>query len=198
MDFYQFAKSVVFTVLKPIYRMEVIGLENFPKEGGILLCSNHIDNLDPPIVGICAPRPVNFMAKEELFEVPILKSILPKVHAFPVKRGLSDRQALRIAINTLKEGQVVGLFPEGTRNKTGKLGKGFTGAGFFALRGNADVVPCAIIGPYKPFRKLKVVFGKPIEIEPYREEKAKPEEVTEVIMANIQTLLDEHHPDNKK
>lgn len=198
MDFYQFAKSVVFTVLKPIYRMDVIGIENFPQDGGILLCSNHIDNLDPPIVGICSPRPVNFMAKEELFEVPILKSILPKVHAFPVKRGLSDRQALRTAINTLKEGKVVGLFPEGTRNKTGKLGKGFSGAGFFALRGNANVMPCAIIGPYKPFRKIKVVFGKPIDIEPYRQRKAKPEEVTEVIMAHIQVLLDEYHPDNKK
>ncbi|WP_146552011.1 1-acyl-sn-glycerol-3-phosphate acyltransferase [Rummeliibacillus sp. SL167] len=198
MDFYQFAKSVVFTVLKPIYRMEVIGVENFPKEGGILLCSNHIDNLDPPVVGICAPRPVNFMAKEELFHVPILKGILPKLHAFPVKRGLSDRQALRMAINILKEGQVVGLFPEGHRNKTGKLGKGFSGAGFFALRGNANVVPCAVIGPYKPFHKVKVIFGEAIDIEPFRERKAKPEEVTEAIMAHIQLLLDEYHPDNKK
>jgi len=198
MDFYQFAKSVVFNVLKPIYRMDIVGIEHFPKEGGILLCSNHIDNLDPPIVGICSPRPVNFMAKEELFEVPILKSILPKVHAFPVKRGLSDRQALRAAIKTLKEGQVVGIFPEGTRNRTGKLGKGFSGAGFFALRGNANVVPCAIIGPYKPFRKLKVVFGEPIDMEPYRESGAKAEEVTEVIMTHIQALLDKHHPENKK
>ncbi|MCM3315959.1 1-acyl-sn-glycerol-3-phosphate acyltransferase [Rummeliibacillus stabekisii] len=197
MDFYQFAKTVVFNVLKPIYRMEVIGKENFPEEGGILLCSNHIDNLDPPMVGICSPRPVNFMAKEELFKVPILKSILPKVHAFPVKRGLSDRQALRVAIDTLKDGQVVGLFPEGTRNKSGKLGKGFSGAGFFALRGNANVVPCAIIGPYKPFRKVKVVFGKPIDMEPYRETKAKAEEVTQVIMDHIQLLLNEHHPENK-
>lgn len=197
MDFYQFAKTVVFNVLKPIYRMEVIGKENFPEEGGILLCSNHIDNLDPPMVGICSPRPVNFMAKEELFNVPILKSILPKVHAFPVKRGLSDRQALRVAIDTLKDGQVVGLFPEGTRNKSGKLGKGFSGAGFFALRGNANVVPCAIIGPYKPFRKVKVVFGKPIDMEPYRETKAKAEEVTQVIMDHIQLLLNEHHPENK-
>lgn len=90
--------------------MEVIGLENFPKEGGILLCSNHIDALDPPVVGITSPRPVNFMAKEELFKLPILKSILPSVHAFPVKRGLSDRQALRTALDLLKQGQVVGIF----------------------------------------------------------------------------------------
>ena len=159
MEFYQFARSVVYGALKPFYRFDIIGKEHFPKEGGVLLCSNHIDALDPPVVGITAPRPVNFMAKEELFKLPILKGILPKVHAFPVKRGLSDRQALRTAVNLLKDGQVVGLFPEGTRNRTGQLGKGFSGAGFFALRGNAVVVPCAIIGPYKIFRKVKVVYG---------------------------------------
>lgn len=197
MEFYQFARSVVYGALKPFYRFEIIGKEHFPKEGGVLLCSNHIDTLDPPVVGITAPRPVNFMAKEELFKLPILKGILPKVHAFPVKRGLSDRQALRTAVNLLKDGQVVGLFPEGTRNRTGKLGKGFSGAGFFALRGNAVVVPCAIIGPYKLFRKVKVVYGEAIDMEPYRESRAKPEEVTEVIMAHIQKLLDEHHPQNK-
>lgn len=198
MDFYQFAKSIVFGVLKPVYRVEIIGKEHFPKEGGVLLCSNHIDTLDPPMVGMTSPRPVNFMAKEELFNLPVLKGILPKVHAFPVKRGLSDRQALRTAVNLLKEGQVVGLFPEGTRNKTGKLGKGFSGAGFFALRGDAVVVPCAIVGPYKVFRKLRVIFGEPIDMEPFRERKAKPDEVTEVIMSHIQLLLDKHHPDNKK
>ncbi|HEY4531700.1 MAG TPA: lysophospholipid acyltransferase family protein [Kurthia sp.] len=197
MEFYQFARSVVYGALKPFYRFEIIGKEHFPKEGGVLLCSNHIDTLDPPVVGITAPRPVNFMAKEELFKLPILKGILPKVHAFPVKRGLSDRQALRTAVNLLKDGQVVGLFPEGTRNRTGKLGKGFSGAGFFALRGNAVVVPCAIIGPYKLFRKVKVVYGEAIDMEPYRESRAKPEEVTEVIMAHIQKLLDQHHPQNK-
>ncbi|GEK30736.1 1-acyl-sn-glycerol-3-phosphate acyltransferase [Kurthia zopfii] len=197
MEFYQFARSVVYGALKPFYRFDIIGKEHFPKEGGVLLCSNHIDALDPPVVGITAPRPVNFMAKEELFKLPILKGILPKVHAFPVKRGLSDRQALRTAVNLLKDGQVVGLFPEGTRNRTGQLGKGFSGAGFFALRGNAVVVPCAIIGPYKIFRKVKVVYGEAIDMEPYRESRAKPEEVTEVIMAHIQKLLDEHHPQNK-
>lgn len=192
MNLYFFAKTVVYNVLKPIYRFEVIGADKFPKEGGILLCSNHIDNLDPPVVGINAPRPVNFMAKEELFNVPILKSILPGVRAFPVKRGMSDRDALRRALKLLKDGEVVGLFPEGTRSKDGELGKGFSGAGFFALRGEANVVPCAIIGPYKPFKRLKVVYGDVIDMQPYREKKASAEEVTEVIMSNIAALLDQH------
>ncbi len=192
MDFYSFAKGVVASILKPLYRVEVIGVEQFPKEGGVLLCSNHISNLDPPIVGITAPRPIHFMAKEELFHVPVLKHLLPPLHAFPVKRGMSDRQALRIGLDVLKQGNVLGIFPEGTRNKDGKLQKGLSGVGFFALRTNAAVVPCAIIGPYRPFKKLKVVYGTPIDMEPFRERKASPEEVTDYIMSHIQALLDEH------
>ena len=192
MNMYQFAKNLVWTTLKPIYRFDIKGLEHFPKTGGVLVCSNHIDALDPPVVGITAPRPVHFMAKEELFNMPILKPLLPKLNAFPVKRGLSDREALRRALALLKNGDVMGLFPEGTRSKDGKLGKGFSGAGFFALKGDADVVPCAIIGPYKPFKRLKVVYGKPIIMQPYRDRKATADEVTLVIMSEIQKLLNDN------
>jgi 1-acyl-sn-glycerol-3-phosphate acyltransferase len=192
MNMYQFTKSLVWTTLKPIYRFDIRGLEHFPKTGGVLICSNHIDALDPPVVGITAPRPVHFMAKEELFNMPILKPLLPKLNAFPVKRGLSDREALRKALALLKNGDVMGLFPEGTRSKDGKLGKGFSGAGFFALKGEADVVPCAIIGPYKPFKPLKVVYGEPILMQPYRDRKASADEVTLIIMNHIQKLLDDN------
>lgn len=192
MNLYAVGKGLVKTVLSPLYRFEVIGVENFPKEGGILLCSNHINALDPPVVGMTAPRTVHFMAKEELFNAPILKSILPKVNAFPVKRGMSDREALRTALKILKSGEVVGLFPEGTRSTDGVLQKGLSGAGFFALRGNADVMPCAIIGPYKAFRKVRVVYGEPIRMAPFRERKASVDEVTEAIMSSIQKILDDY------
>ncbi|WP_394579713.1 lysophospholipid acyltransferase family protein [Cytobacillus firmus] len=192
MNLYSFAKAAVYGVLKPIYRFEVFGKENFPKEGGVLLCSNHIDNLDPPVVGINAPRPVYFMAKEELFNVPVLGKILPDLNAFPVKRGMSDREALRKGLGILKEGNVLGLFPEGTRSKTGQLGKGLAGAGFFALRSEAHVVPCAIIGPYKAFSKLKVVYGKPIDMIELRERKASAEETTELIMSEIRKLIEDY------
>ncbi|RBP89576.1 1-acyl-sn-glycerol-3-phosphate acyltransferase [Cytobacillus firmus] len=192
MNLYSFAKAAVYGVLKPIYRFEVIGRENFPAEGGVLLCSNHIDNLDPPVVGINAPRPVYFMAKEELFKVPVLGKILPDLNAFPVKRGMSDREALRKGLGILKEGNVLGLFPEGTRSKTGQLGKGLAGAGFFALRSEAHVVPCAIIGPYKAFSKLKVVYGKPIDMKELREKKVSAEETTEMIMSEIRKLIEDY------
>lgn len=192
MNLYTFGKALVKTALTPLYRFEVIGTEKFPEQGGILLCSNHIHALDPPVVGMTSPRTVHFMAKEELFKLPVLGRLLPQVNAFPVKRGMSDREALRSALRILKNGDVVGLFPEGTRSTDGVLKKGLSGAGFFALRGNADVMPCAIIGPYKPFRKVKVVYGDPVLMEPFREQKASAEEVTAVIMASIQKLLDEN------
>lgn len=192
MNLYTVGKALVKTALTPLYRFEVKGTEKFPQQGGILLCSNHIHALDPPVVGMTSPRTVHFMAKEELFKVPVLGRILPQVNAFPVKRGMSDREALRSALRILKNGDVVGLFPEGTRSDDGVLKKGLSGAGFFALRGNADVMPCAIIGPYKAFRKVKVVYGEPILMEPYRERKASADEVTLVIMESIQKLLDEN------
>lgn len=192
MTFYDFAKSVVTGVFKPLYRVEAIGLGHFPKEGGVLLCSNHIHNFDPIIVGIMAPRPVHYMAKEEIFKVPVLGNIVRKCNAFPVKRGFNDREALRTGLKILKDGHVFGLFPEGTRSKNGELGKGLSGAGFFALRSTASVVPCAVIGPYKSFRKLKVVYGQPIDLEEMRKEKASAEQVTELIMSKIEKLIKEH------
>ncbi|MEI2665061.1 lysophospholipid acyltransferase family protein [Rossellomorea sp. LJF3] len=189
MNLYTFARGLVKSILSPLYRIEVKGLEHFPKDGGVLLCANHIDNLDPPVVGISAPRPVSFMAKEELFNVPVLGKLLPDLRAFPVKRGMSDREALRKGLKVLKQGDVLGLFPEGTRSKTGQIGKGLAGAGFFALRSEAYVVPCAIIGPYKPFRKLKVVFGPPIPMDSIREERLNAEKTTEIIMSHIEDLI---------
>jgi len=192
LTFYSFARSVVNTVMQPIYRIEVIGKENIPSEGGMLLCANHISNLDPLIVGITTKRPVHFMAKEELFSVPVLGKIVSNVNAFPVKRGMSDREALRKGLAILKEGKVLGLFPEGTRSKTGEMGKGLAGAGFFALRSDAYVVPCAIIGPYKAFNKLRVVYGKPIDMDSVRADKLNAEQATDLIMNEIQKLITQY------
>lgn len=189
MNLYPLGKALCSGLLYPFYQYKVIGKENFPKDGGVLLCSNHISNLDPPTVGIAAPRQVHFMAKEELFSAPVIGKILPHINAFPVKRGMSDREALRTGLKVLKEGKVLGLFPEGTRSKTGELGKGLAGAGFFALRSNAYIVPCAVIGSYKPFKRIKVVFGKPIDFSQYRKNKISAEEATEIIMSEIGQLI---------
>lgn len=192
MTFYRFARGVVKIALTPLYRVTVSGKEHIPETGGVLLCSNHISELDPPVVGMSFPRDVHFIAKEELFNLPVLNKILPHTNAIPIKRGMSDRNALRKGLGVLKNGHVLGLFPEGTRSRTGELGEGLAGAGFFALRSDAQVIPCAVIGTYKPFSKTKVIFGPPIDMEEFRSKKASPEEVTKVIMAKIKELIDQN------
>lgn len=190
MELYKIGKAICSVYLKSQYKIEVIGAENIPKDGGILLCSNHISNYDPPLVGVTFPRDISFMAKEELFSIPVIKNIMFGIKAFPVKRGMSDRGALKRGLALLNNGTVLGLFPEGTRSKTGEIGEGLAGAGFFALRSNAAIVPCAIIGPYKRFSKLKVVYGKPIDFEPIRANKTSAQEATEIIMKSISELIE--------
>ncbi|WLD91844.1 1-acyl-sn-glycerol-3-phosphate acyltransferase [Alkalihalobacillus sp. AL-G] len=193
MNLYAFGRSLFNGIFKGGYRVEVIGVENVPKDSGVLICSNHISNLDPPLVGTTANnRTVHFMAKSELFDFPILKQVLPRVNAFPVKRGMSDKQALRKGLQLLRDGKAVGLFPEGTRTRTGKVGQGLAGAGFFALKTDAKVVPCAIIGPIKLFHKFKIVYGKPIDLTELKERKASAKEATEKIMNEIQQLYDDN------
>jgi 1-acyl-sn-glycerol-3-phosphate acyltransferase len=178
-----------------IYRYEIIGRENVPSTGAVMLCSNHISNLDPPILGSSIERKVAFMAKSELFDIPVVSFLITQFGAFPVKRGAQDKQALRKALGLLKEGHVLGVFPEGTRSKTGELGKAYTGVGLFALKEPSTVIPVAIIGPYRPFKRIKVVFGSAINLEDLRQEKVTSESTkvaTDRIMNGIQTLLGQH------
>ncbi|SDN37832.1 1-acyl-sn-glycerol-3-phosphate acyltransferase [Alkalicoccus daliensis] len=189
---YSVGQFVCRVYLRLFFRPKIIGKENIPDNKGVLLCSNHINNLDPPFLGAFLKRQTRYMAKAELFELPVLKQLLPKLGAFPIKRGSSDRQAMRSGLKLLRDGEVVGVFPEGTRSKNGKLGKGLAGVGFFALRSDADVIPCAIVGSYKPLSKILLVYGPPVDMEKLRKEKASPEAATEEIMSSIQKLLDKY------
>lgn len=177
------------------YPYKVIGHEHIPAEGGVLLCCNHISNLDPPLLGSSMKRKVSYMAKEELFKIPVLSFLIRSFGAFPVKRGASDRQALKKSLTLLKEGKVLGIFPEGTRSKTGELGKAFSGVGLFALKEDSTVIPAAIVGPYRLFRPIKVVFGPPIDMSDLKQEKTNSDlmkEATDRIMEHIASLLQEH------
>jgi 1-acyl-sn-glycerol-3-phosphate acyltransferase len=190
--FFRFLFRILFS---SVYRYEIIGSENVPETGAVLLCSNHISNLDPPILGSSLDRKVSYMAKKELFDIPVVSFLITRFGAFPVKRGAQDKQALRTTLSLLREGKVVGVFPEGTRSKTGKLGKAYQGVGLFALKEEATVIPVAIIGPYLPFKRVKVVFGPVVGLEDLKKEKVTSESTkiaTERIMEQIQELLDQY------
>ncbi|MDO7905092.1 lysophospholipid acyltransferase family protein [Paenibacillus sp. JX-17] len=190
---YVFCRNVLRLIYAILFRLEAVGKENVPKEGGVMLCSNHISNFDPPTVGILLDRKVHFMAKAELFKVPVLGWLIERLGAFPVKRGGVSKESIKLAITILREGKVMGIFPEGSRG----AGIGKKGAASFALRSGAAVIPVAVIGNYKVFRKIKVIYGAPVSLEEFksRDMEGDPLELaTDKIMSRIKIMKETGQP----
>jgi 1-acyl-sn-glycerol-3-phosphate acyltransferase len=173
------------------YRLRVFGTENVPAEGGVVLCANHTSLLDPPLLGTPLHRMVHFMAKAELFDVPILGFLISKVGAFPVKRGGVSKESIRLSLSFLKEGRMMGIFPEGTRSNAGGMGK--KGAASLALKSGATVVPVAIIGSYSLFRRMTIVYGMPVDLSPFAAASSEDlEQATDKIMSVIRSIHAEY------
>ena len=179
----------------------VVGAENCPRTGPLILAPNHISYLDPPAVGCAVPQPVWFMAKHELFKIPVLGTVLPRVHAFPVHRGAPDRPALRRAEALLHEGKTVVLFPEGARRFDGRLGDPEPGVAFVALRTRVPVVPVALVGTDRALPRHSVLprparvearLGRPItfpDLYDRRGDRSGLDEAGRRIMAGLRDLL---------
>ncbi|WP_429840945.1 lysophospholipid acyltransferase family protein [Brevibacillus sp. FIR094] len=195
MSYYRLFRGFFRIIFSLVYRWQVIGREHIPKEGPVILCANHISLWDPPLLGSGIERQVHFMAKEELFKIPIISFLITKFGAFPVKRGAGDRAAIRTTLKLLEDGKIFGIFPEGTRSKTGEPGEAMSGVAMFALKSEAAVIPVAIIGPYRPFRSIKIVYGKPIDLTQLREVKSSADtlkEASDLIMEHIKQLRNQH------
>ena len=159
--FYWFARFICRIVLL-LRRMKVYGRENIPQQGGLLVVSNHVSYWDPVVVGSALKRKVHFMAKSELFAIPVLGTIISWCSAFPVSRVGTDQKAVRSALQYLRQGEVVGIFPEGTRSHTSEFLDPHLGAAMLAVHGNAAVLPVAVIGTRGFLGKVKVVIGRPL------------------------------------
>ncbi|HET7142145.1 MAG TPA: lysophospholipid acyltransferase family protein [Candidatus Limnocylindria bacterium] len=186
------------------FGLRIEGLENVPAEGGALVISNHLHNLDPIILTAALPRPLQFMAKQEIFPVPVVGWIARQAGAFPVDRGGADRAAIRKAGALLAQGSLVGIFPEGTRSTTGGLMAPFPGSALLALRSGAPILPTAIYGSETlPFngakgrrrrqggREVVVRIGQPFHLPPRErgESHQGMAELTEAMMREIVKLL---------
>jgi 1-acyl-sn-glycerol-3-phosphate acyltransferase len=146
--------GVLKSLFQVVMNMEVIGLENFPRSGPVLLVANHVTNFDVFPMQFALPRPISFMGKAELFKNPLIDVALRNLGGFPVKRGEKDEWAMRHAVKVLKHGQTLGMFPEGKRSKGKGLAVAKTGAARLALEANCPIVPMAVVGSDQFFKQF--------------------------------------------
>ncbi len=165
---YEMLRPLGVIVNKFQYKIEYVGLENIPAEGGFILAANHVNTLDPVFIAIgIKDRQIHYMGKKELFENAFTNWLFTKANAFPIARGKADSEALNYAIRDVKEGNILGIFPEGTRSRTGKIGRAKSGVAVIAKAAKADVLPVAFCSTdnFKKHTKLTVRIGKMIPFE---------------------------------
>lgn len=172
---YAVLKPIAVALMRLFFRLEVVSPGLVPATGPVLIVSNHVSVLDPPFVGAAAPRPLFFMAKEELFRIPLFGRLIRALNARPVRRDGSDTRALKAALAQLEEGRALLVFPEGTRGEEGQpLREGKAGVGMLAVLSGAPVVPVYVSGTGaalprgrsvpRPAR-VRVTFGPPLHFK---------------------------------
>ncbi|MGC8711401.1 MAG: lysophospholipid acyltransferase family protein [Leptodesmis sp.] len=155
--YHLFKWSVVSPLLHTYFRGRIYGAEKVPQTGPLIVVSNHASDFDPPMLSNCVGRPVAFMAKEELFQVPVLKQAITLYGAYPVKRGSADRSAIRAALAALEQGWAVGIFITGTRTPDGRVTDPKLGAAMIAAKAQAPLLPVSLWGTEQIFQKGKKV-----------------------------------------
>jgi 1-acyl-sn-glycerol-3-phosphate acyltransferase len=198
---YAILKPLVVIVMRLFFGLRSRGTEHIPREGPVLLVANHQSVLDPPLIGGVAPRKVGFLAKAELFEIPVFGGLIRRLGAQPLRREGADAGALRAALRVLKSGGALLVFPEGTRGEEGVLRPAKPGAGMLAVLGGARVVPVYVSGSGRAWprgrrfprrAKVTVTFGPPLPVAAGGGESRKDdyEAVSRAMMTAIAGLRD--------
>ena len=197
MSFYNFMLKLFSIFRKTFFKFEVIGAENIPSEGNLIIAANHKSNLDPIFVAsaVNKKRKMTAIAKEELFKNKILAKILNKVEIIPINRQNPGLGTIKRILKYIKNDYALVMFPEGTRSKTDDFNNAKAGLSLFATKAKAEIVPCTIYSSYKLFKPAKIYFGKPISLEEYYKQKLTSEdherisgEVMDIIKQNYYKL----------
>lgn len=190
---YNFLRVIARIVAVAFYRIRVFGRENWPDEGGALVCSNHQGFLDPPLVGLCCDRQLSYLAKKSLFKFP-LKGFIEYLNAIPVNRAGTGLDGLKETLKRLRSGELVLIFPEGTRSENGEFGQVKPGFIAVARKGKAPIVPVTFDGSFQAWPKwqllpsigvVHVMIGKPITTEEIAQM------TDDELLSALQTRMDE-------
>jgi 1-acyl-sn-glycerol-3-phosphate acyltransferase len=198
---YAILKPCAVALMRLVFGLRSLGTEHVPAEGPVLLVANHVSVLDPPLIGGASPRQLSFLAKAELFRVPLLGGLIRRLGARPVRREGPDAGALKTALGVLKSGGALLVFPEGTRGAEGALGPAKPGAGMLAVRGGAPVIPVYVSGSGHAWPRgrrlprpasVTVTFGPPLPVTAAGSASRKDdyEAVSRQMMAAIAGLRD--------
>jgi len=166
------SKLFVFPIYKFVFKGNLIGRENIPEKDSFIMVSNHGSLLDPPLLGHALGRNISFMAKAELFKIPFLGFIIRACGAYPVKRGIADKNTIKTACNKLSSNKCIGIFMDGTRQKNGRVNKPKQGAALLAFKNQKLLLPVAIVNSHRLikfkffiplFSKIVIKVGKPVQ-----------------------------------
>lgn len=171
---YTFARFIFFLFFKMFFRLKIVGRENFPMTGPVIVAPNHASFLDPIIVGVGAPRKLSYLARDTLFRFRPFATALKWAHVSPIKRETGDVNAFKTALSKLKQGEPLLIFPEGTRSKDGDLQEPKLGIGFLQNNSRAAILPCYVKGAVEAWprhskfprsRRVSVYFGRPLNLD---------------------------------
>jgi 1-acyl-sn-glycerol-3-phosphate acyltransferase len=193
--FYRFAKVFFSILFKITNRFRISGAEELPPAGPLIVAANHISNWDPLVLGSACPRQIRFVAKIELFKIPLVGPLIKAWGAFPVHRGRSDREAIARSLELLAQGEVLGIFIEGRRNQGNprQMQAPQAGAAMLALKSGAPVVPALILNSRRIpwfWNRLEVRFGRPLQFtaQPGLEKKELYQQISQKIVTTIKEL----------
>lgn len=193
MSFYKFTRKVFKCFSKTFYKYNVIGAENIPDEGNIIIAANHKSNLDAIFLAAAIEnRQIAAISKKELFDIKPLGYVLKKLNVIPINREKPDISTIKNILKAIKDGYALGIFPEGTRVKEPGFGNAKGGLSLFAIKGKAQVIPVSIISNYKLFNKVTIYIDKPISFEEYYKQKLTSEE-NERLSQNVLEVIKENY-----
>ena len=191
------SKLLVFPIYKFVFRGCLIGRENIPQKDSFIVVSNHGSLLDPPLLGHALGRNISFMAKAELFKVPCLGFIIKACGAYPVKRGIADKNTIKTACKKLSNNNCIGIFIDGTRQKNGRVNKPKQGAALLAFKNQKLLLPVAIVNSHRLMRfkfciplfsKIVIKVGKPVH-PPQSSSRDVLNALTKELQDNINNLI---------